>query len=94
MDNFQNIEDTKEYALAKEVEAAVNNYGFKPKVFAAAITMMHPTNQQSLYRLIRECLRVMADESRRYDERNIASHKEARRIMDFLDGNEAHIPMR
>lgn len=94
MNNFQNIEDTKEYALAKEVESAVNNYGFKPKVFAAAIAMMHPTNQQSLYRLIRECLRVMADESRRYDERNIASHKEARRIMDFLDGNEAHIPMR
>lgn len=94
MDEFQNIENTKEYALAKEVEAAVNSYGFKPKVFAASISRMHPTNQQSLYRLIRECLRVMADESRRYDERNLASHNEARRIMNFLDGNEAHIPMR
>lgn len=94
MDKIANIENTKEFKLAKEVEAGVNNYSFNPKVFAAAIPMMHPTNQQSLYRLIRECLRVMADDTRRYDERNLASHKEAKRIMDFLEDNEANIPMR
>lgn len=59
----QNIEQTKEYKLAKTVEAALNSYSFNPKVFAASIPMMHPTNQQSLYRLLRECLRVMADDS-------------------------------
>lgn len=93
MDKITNIENTKEFKLAKEVEVGVNNYNFNPKVFAATIPLMHPTNQQSLYRLIRECLRVMADDTRRYDERNLASHKEAKYIMDFLEDNEDNIPM-
>ena len=36
---------------------AVNSYSFDPRKFAAAIPGMHPTNQQSLYRLIRECIK-------------------------------------
>lgn len=90
----QNIEQTKENKLAKTVEAALNSYSFNPKVFAASIPMMHPTNQQSLYRLLRECLRVMADDSRLYDDRNRASHNEVKSIMDYLKDNEQHIPMR
>jgi hypothetical protein len=54
MENYQNIEQTKEYQLAKEVEGGLNDYSFNAKNFAAAIPMMHPTLQQSFYRLIRE----------------------------------------
>ena len=61
----RNIQESKEYRLAKEWEMAVNSYSFDPRKFAAAIPGMHPTNQQSLYRLIRECIKVMADDSRR-----------------------------
>ena len=56
----QDIRESKEYRLAKEWEMAVNSYAFNPARFAAAIPDMHPTLQQSLYRLIKECIKVPA----------------------------------
>ena len=53
---------------------------------------MHPTLQQSLYRLIKACIKVMADEARRYDDRNRASHEEAKQIMEYLNENGRNIP--
>lgn len=50
---MDNIKESKEYQLAKDWERAVNDYGFNPKRFAAAIPEMHPTLQQSLYRLVK-----------------------------------------
>ncbi len=46
---------------------------------------MHLTLQQSLYRLTKECIKVMADENRRYDALYQASHDEAVRIMAYLN---------
>lgn len=69
-----------------------NHYSFNHSVFAASIPFMHPTIQQLLYRLIRKCLKVMADEERRYDDRNRASHEEAKAIIEFLAENERYIP--
>ncbi|GAB0483127.1 Uncharacterised protein [Alistipes sp. cv1] len=92
MDN--EIRESREYKLAKEWEMAVNSYGFNPKRFAAAIPEMHPTLQQSLYRLIKACIEVMADDSRRYDDRNRASHEEAKRIMEYLNEHGKHIPLK
>ena len=45
------IKESKEYRLAKDWEMAVNSFSFNPERFAAAIPDMHPTLQQSLYRL-------------------------------------------
>jgi hypothetical protein len=53
---------------------------------------MHPTLQQKLYTLIRECLKEMADDSRYYDDRNRASHLEAQGIMEYLSVNGRAIP--
>lgn len=53
---MDNIKESKEYKLAKEWEMAVNSFSFNPKRFAAAIPDMHPTLQQSLYRLFKECI--------------------------------------
>ena len=39
---MDNIKESKEYQLAKDWERAVNDYGFNPKRFAAAIPEMHP----------------------------------------------------
>ena len=91
MENYQNIEQTKEYQLAKEVEGGLNDYSFNAKNFAAAIPMMHPT-LQSLYRLIRECLKVMADDSRRYNDRNLASHEDAKAMLEYLQEKGQPIP--
>lgn len=90
----RNIQESKEYRLAKEWEMAVNSYSFDPRKFAAAIQDMHPTNQQSLYRLVRECIKVMADDSRRYDDRNSASHEEAMCIMEYLNEHGHYIPLK
>lgn len=90
----KDIRESKEYQLAKDWEMAVNSYSFNPKRFAAAIPEMHPTLQQSLYRFIKACIEVMADETRRYDDRNRASHEEAKRIMDYLNTNGQPIPLR
>ncbi len=91
---MSNIQESKEYQLAKEWEMAVNSYDLDPKKFAAAIPSMHPTLQQSLYRLVKECIKVMADKSRRYDERNRASHEEAVRIMAYLNEHGKNIPLK
>ena len=90
----KDIRESREYRLAKDWEMAVNSFSFNPKRFAAAIPDMHPTLQQSLYRLIKECIVVMADETRRYDDRNRASHEGAKRIMEYLNENGRNIPLR
>ena len=90
----KDIRESKEYRLAKDWEMAVNSFSFNPKRFAAAIPDMHPTLQQSLYRLIKACIEVMADETRRYDDRNRASHEEAKCIMEYLNANRKYIPLR
>ena len=92
MEKIPNIQATKEYQFAKEVENMLNNFSFYHSVFAASIPFMHSTIQQLLYRLIRKCLKVMADEERRYDDRNRASHEEAKAIIEFLAENERYIP--
>lgn len=52
----KDIKESREFRLAKDWEMAVNNYSFNPARFAAAIPTMHPTLQQSLYKLIKECI--------------------------------------
>lgn len=76
---------SKEEKLIQVIEDTLNDFSFNEKNFADAISTMHPAMQQSLYRLIRQCLFVMADNERIYDERNIASHKEAMLICSILD---------
>lgn len=88
------IKESKEYRLAKDWEMAVNSFSFNPERFAAAIPDMHPTLQQSLYRLIKACIKVMADEMRHYDERNQVSHEEAKRIMEYLNEHGRNIPLK
>ena len=68
-----------------QVENALNDYGFDYSVFAASIPLMHPTLQQNLYKLLKECLVVMADDKRLYDDRNRASHEEAKDIVAYLE---------
>ena len=57
---FENLGEMKEYRLAMQVKDALNDYGFDYAAFAASIPLMHPTLQQNLYKLLKECL-VVAD---------------------------------
>ena len=65
---------------------------FNPMLFAAAIPTMHRTLQQSLWRLIKECVKVIADEKTGHDDRNMASHLEAKEMLEYLNKHGRHIP--
>ena len=92
MNKLNNIQSTKEYGLAKQVENAINSYSFDPAVFAAAIPYMHRTSQQLLWRLIKECIKVIADDSTGHDDRNMASHLEAKEMLEYLKEYGRYIP--
>ena len=67
------IKESKEYRLAKDWEMAVNSFSFNPERFAAAIPDMHPTLQQSLYRLIKAKRGTMTNETKPRTRKRSAS---------------------
>ena len=80
-------ENSKEFKAAKELENALNDYGWNPKQFALATMTFHRTLQQSLFRTIVEILKVYA---RKTDLRNEASKIGAQKLMEVLV--EMHVP--
>ena len=83
-------ENSKEFKAAKELENALNDYGWNPKRFALATMTYHRTLQQSLFRTIVEILKVYASPERRTDLRNEASKIGAQKLMEVLV--EMHVP--
>ena len=83
-------ENSKEFKAAKELENALNDYGWNPKQFALATTTFHRTLQQSLFRTIIEILKVYASPERKTDLRNEASKIGAQKLMEVLV--EMHVP--
>ena len=84
------IENSREFKAAQELERALNDYGWNEKRFALATPTFHQTLQQTLFRTIVEILKVYADPQRRTDLRNEASKEGAKKLMEVLE--ELHIP--
>lgn len=74
------LEGSREYKAAMDLEDALNDVCFDYKKFAESVKLYHPTLQQNLFRLIREIINVQADENRYYDARNKASHEMAKKL--------------
>ena len=87
------MEHSKELELVRHIENAINDLHFDNQKFASAIPTMHRTLQQTFWRLIKECMKVYADENYRTDDRNRASHLEAQEMMNYLNENGRAIPM-
>lgn len=83
MERFE-LENSREFKAAMELEKALNDMCFDYKSFAESIKYFHPTLQQSLFRLIREIIYVQADEERHYDARNKASHEVAKKLVKVI----------
>lgn len=83
MERFE-LENSREFKAAMELENALNDMCFVYKKFAESFKFYHPTLQQSLFRLIREIIYVQADNERRYDARNIASHEVAKKLVKVI----------
>ena len=89
MERFE-LENSREFKAAQELERALNDYGWNEKRFALATTTFHRTLQQTLFRNIVEILKMYADPQRRTDLRNKASIEGAKKLMEVLE--ELHIP--
>jgi len=66
------LENSREFKAAKELEHALNDYGWNEKRFAIAVTTFHRTLQQTLFR----------SEGYGYDLRNKASHEICKKIVE------------
>lgn len=87
------MENSKELELIRKIEDTINDFNFNNQKFASAIPTMHRTLQQSFWRLIRESIKVFADDRFPTDARNQASHLEAVEMMKYLNENGRAIPM-
>lgn len=87
------IENTREYAAAKELEQALNDFGWKPDIFAQAVrTSYHRTLQQELFRTVIAIIKEIASDSNWIDDRNRASHVTAKAIVGTGILDSAYLP--
>ena len=61
------LENSREFKAAKELEHALNDYGWNGKRFAIAVTTFHRTLQQTLFRSMVEVIKIMGSEGYGYD---------------------------
>ena len=85
MIEIENLKKTREYKAAMDLENALNDSCFNYDNFANSIQFMHPTLQQSLFRLIRAVIKEQAREDRYFDGRNKASHEMAKKLKIIID---------
>lgn len=85
-------ENSKEYKLAKEIERAINDYGFNNKKFAETLGTFHKTLESNFTRLLVECIRYLAADNRYIDGRNRNSQNVAKILNDALEQNDWCLP--
>ena len=89
-----NIEESREFKAAKELENALNDCGFKNSNFIAAIPTFHKTLEQNFMRLIVSCIRFMADDKNRHiDLRNKGAYETAKILNQALEEHKEDIYM-
>ena len=86
------IQDTREYKAAKELERALNDYGWNPTRFATCTSLFHRTLQQNLMRTIVAIIRMMGDGGYKTDLRNRASHELCKKIVESGMLDDACLP--
>lgn len=76
------LNNTREYKAAMDLEQALNDYGWNDKHFAESVCLYHRTLQQTLVRTIVAVIRKVGDEHFGYDLRNKSAHKLCKSIVD------------
>lgn len=91
---IEKLKRTPEYKNAMELDSWLNNMGFNYKNFAKSIRFMHPTIQQSVFRLVKALIEEQADlnNERNFDGRNKASRDLCRTLMKCMQENENSLP--
>ena len=86
------LQNSREYKAAQELERALNDMGWNPKRFAESIRFYHRTLQQELMRTIVAVIRMVGDDSYGTDLRNQASHELCKRIIDSGVLDDTYLP--
>ena len=86
------IQNTREYKAAKDLERAMNDYGWNPDRFAESTGCFHRTLQQELVKTIVAIIRKIGSDDYRTDLRNRASHELCKRIVESGVLDDAHLP--
>lgn len=86
------IHNTREYKAAKDLERALNDYGWNPERFAESSRYFHRTLQQNLVRTIVAIIRMMGSDGYRTDLRNKAAHELCKRIVESGVLDDTHLP--
>ena len=80
------LENSREYKAAKQLEYAMNDFGFKPERFAEALPFFHKTLEQTFFRTVKACILAMAErDPSRIDDRNRASYEMCRMLAPMLE---------
>lgn len=90
--NEYELQQSREYQAAKDLENALNNMSWRPEVFAKSVRTYHRTLQQSLFRTIVAVIREMAASDYGVDLRNQASHDAAKAIVETGVLDDAYLP--
>ena len=88
----QELENSRKFKAAKELEHALNDYGWNEKRFASVVTTFHRTLQQTLFRSMVEVIRIMGSEGYGYDLRNKSSHEICKKIVESGALEDCHLP--
>ena len=86
------LQESREYKAAKELERALNDMSWNPQKFAESTRYYHRTLQQELMKTIVEIIRMVGSKDYGTDLRNQASHELCQRIVDSGVLDEAHLP--
>ena len=86
------IQNTREYKAAQDLERAMNDYGWNPERFAESTSYFHRTLQQELVKTIVSIIRKMGSDDYRTDLRNRAAHGLCKRIVESGVLDDAHLP--
>ena len=93
IDNIKmNIRNTHEYKAAKDLERALNDYGWNPVIFAESTRCFHRTLQQNLVKTVVAIIRTVGSKDHGTDLRNQASHELCKRIVESGVLDDAHLP--
>mgnify|MGYP000369412689 CR=1 FL=1 len=86
------IQNTREYKAAQELERALNDFSWNPERFAESTRYYHRTLQQQLLKTIVSIIKMVGSDDYGTDLRNRASHELCKRIVESGVLDDTHLP--
>lgn len=86
------LQNSREYKAAQELERALNDMGWSPKRFAESTRFYHRSLQQELMRTIVAVIQMVGSDGYGTDLRNQTSHELCRRIIDSGTLDDTYLP--